>query len=100
VFYNAFLPEVSTPRTIGRVSAWSWGTGFIGGLTALVACMPLLSTQLVDDSGRLDMGAVFSYRLSFVVVAAFFALFAVPTFLFLKERPSGRAPMRSARDYV
>jgi UMF1 family MFS transporter len=100
VFYNAFLPEVSTPRTIGRVSAWSWGTGFIGGLMALVACMPLLSTQLVDDSGRLDMDAVFSYRLSFVVVAGFFALFAVPTFLFLKERPTGRTPMLSVRDYA
>jgi UMF1 family MFS transporter len=34
--------------------------------------------------------AVFRYRLSFVVVALFFALFAVPTFLLLPERPSAR----------
>ena len=47
VFYNAFLPEVSTPRTIGRVSGLSWGTGFIGGLTALVACFWFLRPPLV-----------------------------------------------------
>jgi UMF1 family MFS transporter len=100
VFYNAFLPEVSTPSTIGRVSGWSWGTGFIGGLIALAACMPLLARPLLDpDSGVLDPRGVESWRLSFVVVAAFFALFSVPTFLLLRERPTGRAPS-GPRDYL
>ena len=90
VFYNAFLREVSTPRTIGRISGLSWGTGFLGGMTALVACYPLLSRPLTDPvSGVLDPVAVSNYRLSFVVVAGFFALFSVPTFLFLRERGSG-----------
>ena len=87
VFYNAFLPDVSTPRTIGRISGLSWGTGFLGGLTALVACAPLLARPLTDPStGWLDPLAVKNYRISFVVVAGFFALFSIPTFLFLKER--------------
>jgi UMF1 family MFS transporter len=95
VFYNAFLPEVSTPRTIGRVSGWSWGTGFIGGLIALGACLPLLRRPLHDpESGMLDPAAVDAWRLSFVVVAAFFAIFAVPTFILLRERPTGSAPPR------
>jgi UMF1 family MFS transporter len=87
IFYNAFLPEVSTPRTVGRISGWSWGAGFIGGLAALAACLPLLRRPLTDPvTSDLDPGAVADYRLSFVVVAAFFALFAIPTFLFLRER--------------
>jgi UMF1 family MFS transporter len=87
IFYNAFLPEVSTPATIGRISAWSWGTGFIGGLLALVACGPLIRKALIPDGQtELDPAAVSDWRLSFIVVAVFFALFSIPTFIFLKER--------------
>jgi len=87
IFYNSFLPEVSTPETIGRVSAWSWGTGFIGGLFALIACGPLISQPLIPEGGTaLDPTAVTAWRWSFVVVAAFFALFSVFTFAFLRER--------------
>ena len=91
IFYNAFLPEISTPKTMGRISAWSWGTGFLGGLLALVACFPFLAKPLLDEGGALDDVAVVNWRWSFVVVAGFFALFAIPTFIFLKERgtPSG-----------
>ncbi len=88
IFYNAFLPEVSTPQTISRISGLSWGTGFFGGLMALVACMPFLARPLVDSAGQLDPAAELDRRVSFVVVALFFALFATPTFLFLRERPS------------
>ena len=89
IFYNAFLPEISTPKTIGRISAWSWGTGFIGGLLALIACAPLIRRPLVVPGaadGAMDPSAVLEWRLSFVVVAGFFALFSIPTFLFLRER--------------
>lgn len=100
IFYNAFLPEVSTPRTIGRISGWSWGTGFIGGLVALAACLPLLRNPLIPQAGGPpDAGAVLSYRLSFIVVAGFFALFSVPTFLFLKER-GARASLGSWKEFV
>lgn len=93
VFYNAFLPEVSTPQTIGRISGWSWGTGFLGGLAALVVCSPFLVVQLRDQAGRLVPEAVASWRLSFVIVAVFFAVFSIPTFLFLRER-AVRRPIR------
>lgn len=89
IFYNAFLPEISTAKTIGRISAWSWGTGFVGGLLALVACSPFISRPLIADGATdLDPAAVVSWRLSFAVVALFFALFSIPTFLFLRERPA------------
>jgi UMF1 family MFS transporter len=94
IFYNAFLPEVSTSRTIGRVSGLSWGTGFIGGLVALAACLPFLRRPLISPATNLlDPQSVLDYRISFVVVALFFALFSLPTFALLRERRAGRTGM-------
>jgi UMF1 family MFS transporter len=99
VFYNAFLPEVSTPRTVGRVSGLAWGVGFLGGLLSLAVCAPLLARPLVDAAGGIDPEAARGYRTSFLLVAAFFALFAVPTFLFLPETPSTRR-LRGVAEYA
>lgn len=88
IFYNAFLPEVSTPGTSGRISSLAWGLGFLGGLASLVACAPFLSAPLLDPSGSVDPVSARGYRTSFAVVAAFFALFSIPTMLFLRDTPS------------
>lgn len=94
VFYNALLPEITTSRNIGRISGLSWGTGFVGGLVALVVCAPLLAREFRDGvTGALIPEGVEAWRLSFVVVAAFFALFSIPTFAFLRER-AVRRPIR------
>lgn len=85
IFYNAFLPEISDSRTAGRISALAWGTGFAGGLISVAACLPLIGKALVGPDGALDPDAVSGYRAAFVVVALFFAVFSVPTFLWLKE---------------
>jgi UMF1 family MFS transporter len=90
VFYNACLADVSTPKTIGRVSGLSWGVGFLGGLLALVACAPWISSPLRNDAGLIPQ-AVHDYRLSFVIVALFFAVFAIPALLLLPERGPRRA---------
>lgn len=87
IFYNAFLPEIADSKTSGRVSALAWGTGFAGGLVSVAACMPLISRALTAPDGSLDPVAVSGYRGSFLLVAGFFALFAVPTFLWLRESP-------------
>jgi UMF1 family MFS transporter len=85
VFYNAFLPEVSTPETIGRVSGWGWGIGYIGGLLALFCCSPWITSELRSAQGELVAPAIADRRLSFLIVAAFFLLFALPAFLWLRE---------------
>jgi UMF1 family MFS transporter len=91
VFYNSFLTEVSTPQTIGRISGWAWAVGFIGGLLALFICSPWISSDLQDASGAFIADAVRDRQISFLLVAGFFLLFALPTFLWLKEsRPPAR----------
>ena len=84
VFYNSFLFELSTPATIGRISGWAWGVGFIGGLTALLLCAPLISSELKDPAGMLVDSAVRDRKASFLVVAAFFLVFALPAFVWLQ----------------
>lgn len=91
VFYNAFLPDVSTPRTIGRISGWGWAIGYAGGLLSLTACLPLLRLPLRDAAGALDPSAVTARQASFLVVAAFYLLFALPAFFWLPgASPAGR----------
>jgi len=91
VFYNAFLPEVSTPQTVGRVSGWGWGVGYVGGLLCLLACSPWIRHPRTDSTGAIDPAGVTAYQTSFLLVAAFYIVFALPAFLWLRESaPQGR----------
>ena len=88
VFYNSFLPEVSTPENVGRVSGWGWATGYVGGLVCLMACRPLISHAYKAPSGALDLGGIAAYQWSFLVVAGFYLVFALPAFFLLRESPA------------
>ncbi|HVR43079.1 MAG TPA: MFS transporter [Thermoanaerobaculia bacterium] len=84
VFYNAFLPEVSTRDTIGRVSGLGQGLGYFGGLACLVLALGMVRGW-VPSAGDLHV------RSTNLLVAAWFALFAVPLFLIVRERPPAAA---------
>jgi UMF1 family MFS transporter len=81
VFYNAFLPELAPPERMGRLSGTGWALGYVGGLGCLLAILPL-----TDDHIRL-VGPV---------VAVWFLLFALPTFIALRDRPRTGDPGRGA----
>lgn len=78
VFYNALLPDIVPRHEIGKVSGWGWAVGYIGGLLSLLLMLPLIHNKWVS--------------LTFPTVAAFFGIFAIPTFILLKEirKPSKR----------
>lgn len=75
----AFLPEISTPETIGRISGWGWGLGYFGGLGSL-----LLASRFVGE--RFTPETVPTIRYAWLSTALFFLVAALPTFLFLRER--------------
>ena len=97
VFYNAFLPDVSTPKTIGRISGIGWGVGYIGGLAAMFIAMAGFINPEVPWFG-LSRETGDHIRATNLLVAAWVAVFAVPLFLFVKSGPGKSRPGKSVPD--
>lgn len=76
VFYNALLQEVASQEEIGRISGNGWAVGTAGGIVCLVIVLFLIQT----------FEGTMTVRVSFIITAIFFALSAVPIFLWLPER--------------
>ena len=84
VFYNAFLPEIAPPDKIGRISGYAWGLGYLGGLLCLVFALVVFVMPETPPFGlSADDGS--SIRATNLLVAVWFALFSIPTFLMVKE---------------
>jgi len=71
----AFLPELAEPGSRGRVSAYGWAFGYLGGLSSLG-----LALFLLQGGGEEGPRRVFWMTAAFIFVAS------LPTLLFLKER--------------
>jgi UMF1 family MFS transporter len=87
VFYDAFLPGLTSPKSYGRVSGYGFAMGYAGALVVLVIISLMLPASTAPNY-------LFMVRLSFVVAAAFFLLFSLPMFLFVPEPP--RPEVRSS----
>jgi UMF1 family MFS transporter len=96
VSYNAMLAQVSTPRTIGKVSGFGWGMGYIGGIVLLlIVYFGFISPEVglfgVTGENGLDV------RVTMLIAAAWFGLFALPLLL---RVPEYRAPASELRPKV
>lgn len=90
VFYNAFLPEISNERNIGRISGLGWALGYIGG--GLLLAINLLMLKYPESIG-FEKGS-FTVQDCFLSVAVWWLIFSIPTFLFLRERAEGSSSIR------
>ena len=84
VNYNAMLVQVSTPRSIGKVSGFGWGMGYVGGIVLLLIVyfgfiQPEVGLFGVTGDEGLDV------RVTMVVSAIWFGLFALPVLLAVPE---------------
>jgi UMF1 family MFS transporter len=77
----AFLPELADSRAMGRVSGWGWSFGYLGGLVCLALCL-----YYITASQTAGVPAAVFVPATMLITAAFFAVAATPTFLFLRER--------------
>jgi UMF1 family MFS transporter len=84
----AFLPELADSRAMGRVSGWGWSFGYLGGLTALGICLFYITSSEGKPASQ-------TVPVTMLITAAFFALAAVPTFVFLHERAVPQARMEN-----
>jgi len=82
----SFLPELATPEALGKVSGWGWSLGYFGGILALGISLAWVMTAASRGS---TTGAAVGGTM--LITAAVFALAALPTFLFLKERAAPSA---------
>jgi len=91
VFYNSFLPRLSTPRTIGRISGYAWGLGYAGGLTCLVvALLGLIGLGEGAPWLALSTEDGFNIRASNLLVAVWFLLFSLPALILLRDEVTPR----------
>jgi UMF1 family MFS transporter len=65
----------------------------------MLACYPFITRPYKTPAGDLDAAGVHGYQVSFLIVAAFYLVFALPAFYWLREsEPLGK--LRGASQYV
>ncbi len=77
----AFLPELAKGDAMGKVSAWGWSLGYIGGLLTLAICL----AYVIFARGQGQTEAEF-VPVTMLITAGVFALASSFTFIVLKER--------------
>lgn len=78
-FYDSLLPVVSTPATRGRVGGIGIGAGYAGALLAF-------GVGFAITRGATDADRAARYADVFLATAVLFLVFALPCFLFVRER--------------
>lgn len=84
-FVSAFLCELTTRETVGKVSAIGWTMGYLGALV----CLPLalLVSPGLQASPPTDAG----FKSVFVFAGLWFLINMIPTIVILKERKKPEA---------
>jgi UMF1 family MFS transporter len=86
VFIDSFLPGIANESNAGRISGIKWAIGYTSGLVAVVlagsfaAGIDTPTPELVDRA-----------RLIPVIVAVYYGVMVIPTFLFLRDRSVKKA---------
>ncbi len=101
VFYNSFLPDITTQDRIGRISGYAWGLGYAGGLMCMV--VGLLGFVGISGLGLepwfpLSQTENFNVRATNLLVAAWFLVFSLPMLAFVRDRekPTTRVSLGAA----
>jgi UMF1 family MFS transporter len=74
VFYNAYLPDIVPKERQGWVSGLGFGVGYLGSAIGLMLAIPFLEGSI---------GVVW------IMVAVFFLVFSVPSFVYLPQDVKG-----------
>lgn len=102
IFTNAMLPDLGTRAEIGRISGTGWAVGYAGGLLSLILVLFFLTAAPGSTTTLLGLAPAFGLdaaagepsRATGPLTALWYAVFALPLFLFTPDPP--RRPMRGA----
>lgn len=86
VTYNATIEQVASSKSVGRVSGFGWGFGYVGGiLSLLLIYFTLISPEVglfgVTNADGLDI------RVSMLVCAVWTLVFTIAPLVMLKNHP-------------
>jgi len=90
----AFLPEIAPQDDMGRISGYGWALGYFGGLLVLALCLAYVSWA--EARGQTPSQFV---PVTMLITAGMFALAALPTFIFLRERAT-RSQLPEGEHYL
>ena len=94
VFIDSFLPGLSNESNAGRLSGLKYGIGYLSGLIAVI-----LAGQFAAGIDTPTPELVDRARLIPVVVAAYYTVMVIPTFIFLRDR-SVPQPLPPGENYI
>lgn len=92
VNYNAMLLQISTKKTIGRISGFGWAAGYLGGIVALLMVFFALIKPEVGIFGITAENGM-TYRAVAVFSALWILVFSIPVLLAIPEsKPDPNMP--------
>lgn len=84
VFYNALLDSVSKPANAGTVSGFGVALGYVGSIAGMILVLPFVTGGVFGyDIPGMDGGGKSA---AFLPTALLFAVFAIPVFIFVREK--------------
>jgi len=92
MFYNSFLPQLSTKGNTGLISGFGFSLGYLGGLITLILILPLVKGGLAEQN-------LLNIKLTFLIASGFFLIFSIPSFIFLKDLPFSK-PVTIKTSYI
>jgi len=97
IFINSQLPDLGTPEDIGEISGSGFAFGYAGGLLSLIILLLFFVEQGngktligLDPAFGLDASQKEGTRFVGPVTALWYAVFMIPYFMWVREKPSGK----------
>ncbi len=84
MFYNSFLPQLSSKKNTGIISGFGFSIGYLGGFIILILIYPLIK-------GGLEPSNLSNIKITFLITCIFFLIFSLPSFILLKDSPAVKA---------
>ena len=95
IFVNAQLPALGTKEEIGKISGSGFAFGYLGGVFSLILVLALIVEQGngltiigLEPIFGLDPEKREGTRATGIVTALWFAVFMIPYFMWVREKPS------------
>ena len=90
VFYNSFLPKIAPRKLIGEISGFGWGSGYVGGLIALILALVIfIQPYFIPHTNGLNI------RATTLMAAVWIAIFCTPLFIYVKDHYIFNRSMKS-----